>query len=267
MQCFLQTRLTMKKNLIFLLVVLMVGLIISCHKEPQPNNEQTIDSITFGDYEWMSVTPYDSTFHPEQYGHFSWGNAIDLNNDGQDDIQFHSMDVGSAGLGHDIVTTLKCQHSNIALLGDIIQQEHFLHIDTTDYYTIDSTSWDVGIYRVITCSQISETDSILSHTEKLSIYANNVGESFDINNTFMSTDVLLKNRSYTIPYGSETVGNVTYHYMEEIKNDCDFFPMDEEKYIGFKVTENGKNRLGWMKIILHHDYVELLEIAIQNKNS
>ena len=50
----------MKKNLIFLLVVLMVGLIISCHKEPQPNNEQTIDSITFGDYEGMDVCTYDS---------------------------------------------------------------------------------------------------------------------------------------------------------------------------------------------------------------
>ena len=267
----------MKKTLPYLFVLLMVGMIVSCHKDPVPNNggnEQPTDSIlptsslvTFGNSEEMSVISYEGTLFPEQYSNGSWGNAIDLNNDGQEDIQFHSMDVGSAGLGHDIVTTLKCQHSNVALLGDIIQQEHFLHIDTTDYYTIDSTSWDVGIYRVITCSQISEPDSILSHTEKLSIYANNVGESFDINNTFMSTDVLLKDRSYTIPYGSETVSNVTYHYMEEIKNDCDYFPMDEEKYIGFKVTENGKNRLGWMKIILHHDYVELLEIAIQNKNS
>jgi hypothetical protein len=40
--------------------------------------------------------------------------------------------------------------------------------------------------------------------------------------------------------------------------------MDEVKYIGFKITENDKSRLGWMKIILHHDFVELLETAIQN---
>ena len=240
----------------------MIGLIASCHKDPQPNNEQNSDQITFGDYEGMDVTPYDSSFHPEQYGHFSWGNTIDLDGDGQNDVQFHSEDIGSAGLGHDIVTTLKCQHNKIELLGDIILQEKYLHIDTTSH-TEDSIWWVLGIYYNYTCERIAEIDSVVSTTEKLSLYANDANASFSNNDTFMSTDVVLKNRSYSYSAGTENGDHVLYHYEISYENDCDYFPMNEEKYIGFKLTENNQSRLGWMKVILHHDYVELLETAIQ----
>ena len=51
--------------------------------------------------------------------------------------------------------------------------------------------------------------------------------------------------------------------------DCWNFPTDEEKYIGFKLTQNGKSRLGWLKIKLHPAWgnsvvdTELIETAIQ----
>ena len=48
-----------------------------------------------------------------------------------------------------------------------------------------------------------------------------------------------------------------------LNKDNSFFPMNEAKYIGFKLTENNASRLGWMKVILHNDHVELLETAIQ----
>ena len=50
---------------------------------------------------------------------------------------------------------------------------------------------------------------------------------------------------------------------------CWNFPTDEEKYIGFKFTINGKSRLGWLKIKLHPTWggsvvnTELIETAIQ----
>jgi hypothetical protein len=75
--------------------------------------------------------------------------------------------------------------------------------------------------------------------QKFSLLANNANDSFDSNSTFMSTKVAL------------------------LRSDNVYFPMNEEKYIGFKLTENDQSRLGWMKVILHHDYVELLETAIQ----
>ena len=78
---------------------------------------------------------------------------------------------------------------------------------------------------------------IIDHN--FSLLANNANDSFCHDDTFKSTNVILH------------------------KNDCDHFPMNEAKYIGFKLTEDGKSRLGWMRVIHHHDHVELLETAIQ----
>ena len=246
----------MKQLSLFAMALLLAASIASCKKDT------TNGKVVFGNTHGMSITSYDSTFHPEQYGHFSWGNTVDLNGDGENDVQFRSEDIGSAGLGHDVVTTLNCLNENIALLGDIINQENYLHIDSTSH-TEDSIWWVIGVYYTYTCERIAETDSVVSMTEKLSLYANNANDSFDSNDTFMSTDVILKNRSYSYPAGTENGDHVLYHYEMNYKNDCDYFPMDEVKYIGFKLTENNQSRLGWMKIILHNDYVELLETAIQ----
>ena len=75
--------------------------------------------------------------------------------------------------------------------------------------------------------------------QRFSLLANNANDSFGNDNTFMCTNVTL------------------------LRSDNEYFPMNETKYIGFKLTENDQSRLGWMKVILHHDYVELLETAIQ----
>lgn len=246
----------MKKTLFFALALAAICIIPSCKKDPAQNK------VVFGNSKGLSVTSYENSPLVEQYGHDSWGYFIDLNNDGQNDVQFHSQTIGSPGVGRYIVTELIC-HENIALLGDIINQQRFLHIDTVGCSTDDSIHWDIYINHTITCNQIAETDSVLSTNEKFYLYANHAGDSFETGNTFMSTNVTLKNRPYYYPAGDETFGNIIYHHMYDTKDDCDAFPMEEEKYIGFKITENDKSRLGWMKVILHHDHVELLETAIQ----
>ena len=246
----------MKKTLFFVLALTAICIIPSCKKDPAQTK------VVFGNGEGMSVTTYENSPLVEQYGHDSWGYFIDLNNDGQNDVQFHSQIIGSPGVGRYIVTELIC-HENIALLGDIINQQRFLHIDTVGC-SIDDSIMYIYINHTITCNQINETDSIVSTNEKFSLYADNAGQSFDSGNSFMSTNVTLKNRPYYFPIGDETtIENIVYQHMQYEKYDCDAFPMDEEKYIGFKITKNDRNRLGWMKVILHHDYVELLETAIQ----
>ena len=246
----------MKKSLFFALAFVAICIMPSCKKDPAQAK------VVFGNSEGMAVTSYDSTLTPVQYGHFSWGNTIDLNGDGEIDIQFRSEDIGSPAVGHDIVTELTCLNENVALLGDIINQEKYLHISST-LYTEDSVLWMNVVSKTYTCEQIAETDSVVSTSEKLTNIDHNFGEFYGQDDSFMNTRVVLKNRSYYYPIGDESIGNVTYHYMIHKKNDCDYFPMDEEKYIGFKLTENNKSRLGWMKVILHHDHIELLETAIQ----
>ena len=284
----------MKKTLPYLFVLLMVGMIVSCHKDPVPNNggnEQPIDSILPGNDSIIpvndsilpvndSIIPVNDSIIPasdlvtfsdtagmivKKYPKFNPMENVDLNDDDQPDIQFFTELVGSAGLGHDYVTTLKCKHRNIQLLGDIIQQEKYLHMDST-YHSEDSIWWVIGVYFNYTCEQVAETDSVVSVTEKLSLYANDANDSFDNDDTFMSKDVILKDRSYSYPAGYENGDHVLYHYEVSYWNDCDYFPMEEEKYIGFRITKNDESRLGWMKIILHEDHVELLETAIQKES-
>lgn len=176
----------MKKSLFVALALAIICIIPSCVKNAAK------DKVVFGDSKGMSVTSYEDTLFLVQYGHWSWGNSIDLDGDGQHDVQFHSTsEIVEGG----ILTKLYC-HENTALLGDIIDQ-------------------------------------------KFSLFAHNANDSFGYDNTFMSTDVILLN------------------------NDNSFFPMNEAKYISYKLTENNQNRLGWMKVILHHDHVEILETAIQ----
>ena len=176
----------MKKTLLIALALVAICIMPSCVKDSEK------DKIVFGNDSGMSVISYEGIPLVEQYGHNSWGYTIDLNGDGQHDVQFHSTsEIAEGG----ILTELYC-HENTALLGDIIDQ-------------------------------------------KFSLFAYNANDSFGYDNTFMSTNVILLNK------------------------DNSFFPMNEAKYIGFKLTENNTSRLGWMKVILHHDYVEILETAIQ----
>ena len=177
----------MKKTLFFVLALAVICIMPSCVKD------STKGKVIFGNDKGMSVISYEGIPLVVQYSHFSWGYTVDLNSDGQDDVQFYST---SEILGGGILTELKCMHENIALLGGLLDRE-------------------------------------------FALLANNANDSFDDDDTFMSTDVKLRE------------GNKYY------------FPKDETKYIGFKLTENDQIHLGWMKVILHEDEVELLETAIQ----
>ena len=176
----------MKKTLFIALTLAAICILPSCKKD------STQAKVVFGNSKGMTVTSYEGIPLVEQYGHFSWGYYVDLNNDGQNNVQFYST---SEIMERGILTELFCG-VNTAVLGELTNQ-------------------------------------------KFSLLANNANDSFGYDNTFMST-------------------NVTFR-----ENDNYYFPKDEVKYIGFKITENNKSHLGWMKVILHHDYVELLETAIQ----
>lgn len=307
----------MKRVFPYLLVLLMIGLIVSCHKDPIPNhggNEQPVDTIPigndtipinndtipfnndtipinndtipinndtipfetdiihFGDTMGMIVSVPDGTSYNGNYGigYFS----IDVNNDGAEDAQLITQDVGSAGLGHENVITLKCKNRRIAWFGEAVQQELYYHADSTSWYYVDPDypQFDsihvIHIDQIHTCERIAETDSTIQITEKFFVFDNNNGDELKKSDYFENADVVLRNRSYEIGYeptgwGTSTLMHVTYHQ----RNNCDYFPLREEKYIGFKYTnKDNTERLGWIKIIIsyYYDYgAQLLETAIQ----
>ncbi len=240
----------MKKTLLFTMFLAFFCSFLSCTKKTTSDTFVASSTIVFGQVDGMKINKYETN----NFGLIS----LDLNGDGLKDLVSNTEYVGSANLGHDFVTTIKCNHNDIVLLGDVIQQERFLHIDSTFYLEDDIICVD----RIYTCQHLSETDSLISITEKLSNIYHDSGDTYGLDNSFMNTEVCLKNWSYEFSI-HEVIGDINYYYVYRTNNDCDYFPMNEEKYIGYKIKDNDRERLGWIKIILHHNGIELLETAIQ----
>ena len=240
----------MKKSLLYALALVLICVFQSCTKKTAEDAIIVSNTIVFGQVDGMKINKYENN----NSRHLS----LDFNGDGLIDLESNTELVGSANLGHDFVTTLKCNHNNILLLGDVIQQERFLHVDST-FYLENNTIW---IERTYTCQQSSETDYLISITEKLSNIDHDSGDSYGPDNSFMSTEVCLKNWSYQTSL-FDSIDGINYCYRYTTLNDCDYFPMEEEKYIGFIIKDNNRERLGWIKIVLHNNCIELLETAIQ----
>ena len=246
----------MKKILFFTLVLAAIYLMPSCKKYAS--------EIAFGDTAGMRVATYDNT--DMQSAHYESYYEIDLNNDGQCDIKLFSQLIASAAIGDPIVSYIKCKNKDIALLGDIILQEHYTHTDTT-FAQQDGVTFE-RITRTHTCERVDETDIVEDSKEKLSLTAANAGESFGLENSFLSTEVALNGFSYGFcddPVGIGT--DFVTQQCDNYNNDCDYFPVDKEQYIGFKFTIDGRDHLGWLKIILEERqgsyYVRPIESAIQ----
>lgn len=262
----------MKRITFFAIALFALFSMFSSCKKPCPDDIVTTDFIHFGDTTGMIVTIPDSTSYISNYGigYFS----IDVNNDGIEDARLITEDVGSAGLGHANVLTLKCMNDHIAWFGETIIQELYYHADSSSVYYVDPDypQFDsicvIYIDKIYTCERIAETDSVISATEKFAIFAKSQGDELKTSDYFETSDVVLRNRGYTISdgptgWGTDTLIHVTYQH----RNNCHYFPLQEEKYIGFKYTDSeNTEHLGWLKTIIHYYYdygAMLLETAMQ----
>lgn len=250
----------MKKSLLFVLAFAAICLMPSCKKYAS--------EITFGDTAGMRVKTYDSTDLKTSDQGLTKYYDIDLNKDGQTDIKLTSKCVLSVFLGNPVYSYIKCENEDVALLGDIIMQEHYVHSDTTVTQNEEGEGLFQKITKTHTCERIDDTDVIEETEEKLSLIAGNAGESFGLEDDFLSTEVLLNDIQYGFCSDPEGWGT---DFMTQVcniyKKDCDYFPTGKEQYIGFKFNKNGRDHLGWMKIILEESYgdyyVRPIESAIQ----
>ncbi len=165
----------MKKPLLIVLALASICLMPSCKKYAS--------EITFGDTAGMRVkTYYRTDLQTSDYKKFY---DIDLNKDVWPDITLTSVCIASVFLGNPVVSYIKCENEDVALLGDIIMQEHYVHSDTTvtqheevTFQTITETH---------TCEKVDNTDIIEETEEKLSLRAANAGESFGLEDSFLSS--------------------------------------------------------------------------------
>lgn len=246
----------MKRCFISLFVLLLTGLMFSCHPEPE---EQRPDTVVFGNVEGMIVTTYDTVID------LGGVKKVDLDADGQDDIKIESWYYGSQMFGPDQRLYLYCLSDSVELLGEIIERDSYTSLDTI-YEEVGSRVNVISKRIFNTCEPpVSENVTVVSGNIFV-LSANEVNDSFDINNCFESKkiDLFLENTSeeLAVDESNDTV------YINVGVNvwDCANFPSNSEKYVGFKITKDGTPYLGWLKMNLKGNStvkVHLIETAIQ----
>ena len=243
----------MKRLVLFAMALAAVCVMPSCNKERT--------GITFGDYTGMIVTPYDTVSMLSTIPG-KWVYLVDLNGDGKNNIRLYT-DLSTAPA----TSAIHCIDDDLTqIVCKKVEKQRYLHCDTTYRQTGDTTH--VTITKIYTFHKINEAD-IVEHLETISIpQAYDDGDLFILNKNSFPEFVTLYMHATESNYTTYTADPYKQtHYHTVCKNDYDRFPLDEEKYIGFRFTDADRFRYGWMKIKLYNNegnyFVKILETAIQ----
>ena len=275
----------MKKQIFLfsVLVLLAIAIVSSCQKDPDPNNNNqnneqptdtipiVTDGIRFGDTTGMIVTAYNTIMEfDEQWHPF----VLDLNGGGVDDIKIETVYDGPM-MTNSQELTLYCLNDHTELLGEIVEKESFTSTETS-YET--GLSWDDDTTMIVmaitstvysTCEKITENDQV--HISNVfEVTANDYDDVFSKDDNFQSKNITLFRQD--VSYGTTmeyiTADTIFFSSQDYIFH-CWNFPTDVEKYIGFRITQHGNSRYGWLKLKLHSTWsskvvdTELIETAIQ----
>ena len=137
----------MKNTLPFLLAILLMGLLVSCHKEPEK-------TIVFGDTKGMLVEAYDTFID------LGWTKELDVDADGTADLKLVSYYDGPHA-EYTQTLTLHCLNENIELRGEMTEKTSYLYRDTI----VDNAYGVLGVLYLSvysSCIMLSENDE--AHT-------------------------------------------------------------------------------------------------------
>jgi hypothetical protein len=255
----------MKKTLLFALALAAVCIIPSCEKETNGNGqgeEPVANKITFGDYEGMDVVIYDTILH--MVGTLS----MDLDQDGIDDLKVESrFEPSYEGQTFDAqILNLYCLNESIALFGETVENESYIHQDT--FITDDEGLTIVShLLHYSTCEKEEDDDEVIL-TNAFVATANAEGGALSTTDNFLSEHVVLFRENIDIALEPITSSDTIYNSTQTYDFSCDNYETNTMTYIGFKLTRDGQSRLGWLKIYLSSNFgnvvhTEIHETAIQ----
>lgn len=255
------------KRLISLTIIALavVCIVFSCKKEKQSTTDPIDTSkITFGNTEGMNVVKLDSIYltnHP--YAGYYYTENIDFDGDdlGDNIIRFEIIAGAWVGSGS----------HNVGILGEAFEKETFIHNDTS-YNSHDGIVEAICSEIYSNCGQIATYDSVQT-SQALKVTANDEGTHMSVNDNFgYATTFHNDAEIFCGDYFSESYYNsndTVYQYTFRYINHCSAFATGKPEYIGFKVTENDRTRLGWVKVeLIPSDlpddyYFKIIEAAIQ----
>ena len=247
----------MKKALFFALVLAVFCGMASCHKD-----ENEVRTITYGDYTGMRVKTYDQSDIIQQDS-FCWIYPIDFVS-----LNFQAELLLYMSLepipGSTNAVSYFIRNNNLAELQcDYNLQMYYRHIDTIAEQT-DSLFY-LHVYDYDACEMIADDDEPLGLYDNISIIGKDKDEQLSNEAQFVTNNKLLLYVPYNETRDSFWIGNDSVEIVHMVHDHhCYKFPTGEEKYIGVKVTKNGREHLGWIKLLIHPGgMIDLIETAIQ----
>ncbi len=248
-----------------LIALAVVCIVFSCKKEKQGTTDPIDTSkITFGNTEGMDVVRLDSIYLTNhQWAGYYYLENIDFDGDGLGDniIKFEIIAGAWVGSGS----------QNVAILGEFFEKETFIHNDTS-YNSHDGIVEAICSEIYSNCGQIATYDSVQT-SQVLKVTANDEGAQMSVNDNFEYASIFYNDAeifqgdlfSESYYNSSDTVYRYTFRFI----NHCSDFATGKPEYIGFKVTENDRTRLGWVKVELiptdlpDDYYFKIIDAAIQ----
>lgn len=241
-------------------VVFIIALLSSCIKEDP--NFINADKIMVGDVQTLKICPFDtivSPGHPHAKSFFE----LDIDGNGINDFIFSSyFTVSPSGFSD-------ASEFKIKSLTDYSFINVIYYLDTTFFSTsIDTNYNDNKVYIVISdkysCSRTGLNDSIISIDEK-TIQTIKKEDTLSTADRWTTNSNSLGNGNIRSDYEivSQISDTMVVHSQTYIFN-CNPQFNNNEAYIGIKIEDLGRIKLGWIKLEISESYdVELVETAIQ----
>ena len=247
----------MKKRLLSILALMLFFIIPSCVDTFKK------DRIVIGDSNGMRIYNYDSLdFSYKSYDSCDyWFYVFDINKDDVADIELYSSVDHSIGDHDHYVSGITCLNEKTVLC---CKKVICTEIIETVYEQNDTTNNIVRIHHTGNSYEPNQTDSIRGDYEILLLDLNK--EQLCVDDFFYSYDQSFYDSGFTIT-DTETIQGIEYHKIDIYSQDCYDFNLDGEKLICFKLIDDDKERLGWIKFVMvpveGYFLVKPLEIAVQ----
>ena len=260
------------KRLISLTIIALavVCIVFSCKKEKQSTTDPIDTSkITFGNTEGMDVVTFDTLLLTDAPHN---GNIYTIGLLPYIDSTTYSYPVTRHLISIEAIggATMRC-FDNIELLGEFFDEETYYLYDTA-YIQHDNYVEALLLLTYTKCGPYDEYDSMFVE-EKFRLFTNDESAQMNIDDNFLQVspydEINIFKNDYEFSASGSVINDTVYSPNWNYVYHCINIPTGKPQYIGFKLTKNGRVRLGWVKVevvptAIPYEYnFKIIETAIQ----
>ncbi len=239
----------MKKQGFVLFALLLT--IFACEKDSTKTNSR--DEIFTGNDGKMLVNWMDTMLIGGYNQKASFD--LDLDQDGSPDFQLTSEYYGSPGMGVYPRAQILSLNSNSLINGNLINDTTFYHVEADTSYGENWTPVMISRTHIYSCDRTEPNDSItLIAPDQFEVSYFNTDEPI-LSTDYYQADTLQMNYKFYNHADDPVYSNDTIFYnYRSYTQSCYYFPIDQIRYIGVKLTDGDKERIGWIKLGLFDHY-------------